>query len=114
MKLLRHMVTIVCLVATFIANAGEQLIAKAKGAVNQPTNAELQLLQGTWEGIVVGDKGTSKTPAFQETGKRKPGEIGLYFLKPGVFESPPQSQGKITITITGNSLHFHRDTNFWF
>ncbi|HEX6903899.1 MAG TPA: hypothetical protein VF789_29580 [Thermoanaerobaculia bacterium] len=21
---------------------------------------------------------------------------------------------KITITITGNSLHFHRDTNFWF
>ena len=25
-----------------------------------------------------------------------------------------QLQTKITITITGNSLHFHRDTNFWF
>jgi uncharacterized protein (TIGR03067 family) len=25
-----------------------------------------------------------------------------------------QGQQKITITITGNSLHFHRDTNFWF
>ena len=25
-----------------------------------------------------------------------------------------ESQGKITITITGNSFHFHRDTNFWF
>ena len=25
-----------------------------------------------------------------------------------------KSDGKITITITGNSFHFHRDTNFWF
>jgi uncharacterized protein (TIGR03067 family) len=25
-----------------------------------------------------------------------------------------KSHEKITITITGNSLHFHRDTNFWF
>ena len=79
MKLLRHIITIVCLVATFIANAGEQLTTKAKCVVNQPTNAELQLLQGTWEGAVVGNK----------------------------YE-------KITITITGNSFHFHRDTNFWF
>jgi len=80
MKLLRHIITIVCLVATFIANAGEQLTTKAKYVVNQPTNAELQLLQGTWEGAVVGDK----------------------------------SHEKITVTITGNSFHFHRDTNFWF
>ena len=80
MKLFRHIITIVCLVATFIANAGEQLTTKAKCAVNQPTNAELQLLQGTWEGVLVGDK----------------------------------AHQKITITITGNSLHFHRDTNFWF
>ena len=79
MKLLRHIITIVCLVATFIANAGEQLATKAKCVVNQPTNAELELLQGTWEGAVVGNK----------------------------YE-------KITITITGNSLHFNRDTNFWF
>ena len=25
-----------------------------------------------------------------------------------------KEQQKITITITGNSLHFHRDANFWF
>lgn len=74
MKLLRRIITIVCLVASFIANAGEQLTA------NQPTAVELQLLQGTWEGVLVGDK----------------------------------AHQKITITITGNSLHFHRDTNFWF
>ena len=80
MKPLRHFIIIVCLVATFIANADEQLTTKAKCVVNQPTNAELQLLQGTWEGVLVGDK----------------------------------AQQKITITITGNSLHFHRDTNFWF
>ena len=113
MKLFRHIITIVCIVASFIANADEQLTAKGKCVVNQPTNSELKALQGTWEGVEVGDKGTSKTPDFQETGKRKPGEIDLDFLKTGVFESPPRSHG-ITITITGNSLHFHRDTNFWF
>ena len=79
MKLFRHIITIVCLIASFIANAGEELAAKAKGPANQPTAVELQLFQGTWEGVLVGD----------------------------------ESQ-KITITITGNSLHFHRDTNFWF
>ena len=78
MKLFRHIITIVCIIASFVANAGEQLTANANCAVNQPTNAELQLLQGTWEGVLVGDN------------------------------------QKITITITGNSLHFHRDTNFWF
>ena len=81
MKLFRHIITIVCIIASFIAHAGEQLTAKAKGVVNQPTNAELQLLQGTWEGAEMGDK---------------------------------SSHEKITITITGNSFHFHRDTNFWF
>ena len=25
-----------------------------------------------------------------------------------------EKDGKITITITGNALHFRRDTNFWF
>ncbi len=80
MKLLRHVITIFYLVAPFIANAGEQLTTKAKCVVNQPTNAELQLLRGIWEGVLVGDK----------------------------------AKQKITITIAGNSLHFHRDTNFWF
>ena len=90
------------------------LCLQAGGAPHPPAAAELQLLQGTWEGIVVGDKGTSKNPDLQKTSERKPGEIDLNFLKPGVFETPPQSHEKITITITGNSFHFHRDTNFWF
>jgi len=81
MKLFRRIITIVYIVAPFIANAGEQLTTKATCVVNQPTNAELQLLQGTWEGAEVGDK---------------------------------SSHQKITITITGNSFHFHRDSNFWF
>src|SRR5687767_8417596 len=80
MKFLRHSIAIICLVATFIANAGEELTTKAKCVVNQSTNGAVQLLQGTWEGVMVGN----------------------------------ESQGKITITITGNSFHFHRDTNFWF
>ena len=79
MKLFRHHITIVCIIASFIAYAGEQLTAKAKGPANQPTAIELQLLQGTWEGVLVGDK----------------------------------AHQKITV-ITGNSLHYHRDTNFWF
>src|SRR5688500_13985416 len=45
-----------------------------------PTDSELQRLQGTWEGVVVGDK----------------------------------SDNKYTITVTGNSFHFHRDPKFWF
>lgn len=62
----------------------------------------------------MGDKGTSKNPDSQETSERKPDVIDLDVLKIGVLESPPQSHGKITIKITGDSFHFHRDTNFWF
>ncbi len=80
MKQFRNILTIVSIVASFIANAGEQSAGKAKGTVNQPIAAELQPLQGTWEGVLIGDK----------------------------------ARQKITITITGNSLHFHRDKNFWF
>lgn len=80
MKLLRLIITVVCFIASFVAHAGEQLTTKAQCVVNQPTNAELSLLQGTWEGVEVGDA------AYQ----------------------------KVTITITNSSLHFHRDTNFWF
>ena len=76
MKLLRHIVTIVCIISASIANAGEQL-AKA---ISARAAVELQPLQGTWEGVLVGDK----------------------------------ARQAITITITGNSLHFHRDADFWF
>ena len=76
MKLLLPIITAVWLAATFNADAREE--GTTKCLVNQPANAESQLLQGTWEGVRVGDK------------------------------------AKITVTITGNSLHFHRDKNFWF
>ena len=79
MKLFRHIVTMVCMVASFIAHAGEQPIVGGKGAANQPMAVELQPLQGTWQGFMVG-----------------------------------QENANITITITSNSLHFHRDANFWF
>jgi uncharacterized protein (TIGR03067 family) len=68
------------MVASFIAHASEQPSAITKGAANQPIAVELQRLQGTWEGVLVGE----------------------------------ETNGNITITITSNSLHFHRDTNFWF
>jgi uncharacterized protein (TIGR03067 family) len=73
MNLLRPIITVVCIFASFIAHAAEQSTAAAKCAA-------LPLLQGTWEGVLVGDK----------------------------------LQKKVTVTITGNALHFHRDRNFWF
>src|SRR5688572_10214910 len=87
MKLPRPII-MVCLLATFSADAGEQLNANAKCAANPPTNAALQLLQGTWEGT------------WEEAGAGN---------QPSV-----KSPEKITITITGNSLHYHRNSNFWF
>jgi uncharacterized protein (TIGR03067 family) len=85
-QFLRHII-IVCLLATLTANAREQLTANAKCAANQSTNAELKLLQGTWE---------------------------QFLPSPEKPDGPPvKGTNTITVTITGNSLHFHRDTNFW-
>lgn len=56
------------------------LCSQVAGPTNQPTAAELQPLQGTWEGVMAGN----------ESGRQ------------------------ITVAITGNSLYFHRDENFWF
>jgi uncharacterized protein (TIGR03067 family) len=56
------------------------LCLQAGCTTHSPTASELHRLQGTWEGVVVGDK----------------------------------ARDKITITITGDSFHFHRDSNFWF
>jgi uncharacterized protein (TIGR03067 family) len=88
MKLFRHTITIVCIIASFVANAGEQLTADAKCAANQPTNADLQLLQGKWEGFSL-NTGGPDGPIIKGT-------------------------NTITVTFTGNSFHFHQDTNFWF
>src|SRR5689334_9405589 len=52
--LFRHFITMVCVVASLIAHAGEQSPAGAEGAANQPVAGELQRLQGTWEGVLVG------------------------------------------------------------
>jgi uncharacterized protein (TIGR03067 family) len=76
----RRLLTIACLITALTANAAEQPAAEGKGAAGQSVAAELQPLQGTWEGVVVGDK----------------------------------SNAKISITVSGDSFHFHRDTNFWF
>ena len=76
----RNIITLACVVIPFILTAGEQLTANDKCSASQPAAVDLQPLQGTWEGGMVGQ----------------------------------EKDGKITITITGNSLRFHRDTNFWF
>ncbi|RYD33261.1 MAG: hypothetical protein EOP86_13805 [Verrucomicrobiaceae bacterium] len=60
----------------------------AAATVNQPIDAELQALQGTWEGF--------------RLDQEKPDD------------SPVKQPNTITVRVTGNSLHFHRDTNFWF
>jgi len=48
------------------------ICTQAAGATDQPTAAELQPLQGSWEGVLMGQ----------------------------------EAAGKISITITGNALHF--------
>jgi uncharacterized protein (TIGR03067 family) len=55
MKLFRQMVLLVCLDASIIAKAGEPT-ATARCAENPTAAGELRLLQGTWEGVLVGDK----------------------------------------------------------
>jgi uncharacterized protein (TIGR03067 family) len=82
MKLSRSMATLACLTAAFVTRAAEPTTAPDPGAAPRPAAAELALLQGTWEGVVVGDGS--------------------------------QDKHTYTVTITGHSLHFHRDTNFWF
>jgi hypothetical protein len=78
MKLLRHIITVVCLVATFIANAGEQLTTKAKCVVNQPTAAVISLSAAeprTVPGLGLTAKETSKTTAGPENIKSETKEV---------------------------------------
>jgi hypothetical protein len=57
------------------------ICTQAAGVPNQPTAAELELLQGSWEGVLVGQ----------------------------------EAAGKVSITITGNSLHFQGlNTDEWY
>jgi len=114
MKSIRPITLIGCLVAAFMAHAVERPIAKAKVAVNPASAAELQPLQGTWEGIFVEDQGPPKTTAPQATPERKPDDIDIGVLNFKELSPPPKPAEKITLTVTGDSLHFYRDTNFWF
>lgn len=66
--------------ATYRGNAAEQPDVKDTGPATERAAVGLRLLQGVWEGVLVGDA----------------------------------AHQKITITIADRSLHFHRDTNFWF
>jgi uncharacterized protein (TIGR03067 family) len=56
MRLFRHIIATVCIVASFIAHAGAQPFASGKGPANQPLAVELQRLQGTWQGFMVGQE----------------------------------------------------------
>lgn len=109
MKSLRPITIIGCLVSAFMATAGERPIAKANAPINPASAAELQLLQGTWEGIFVEDQEPSKT-----TPERIPDELDFGLSKIKELSPPSKPAETITITITGDSLHFHRNTNFWF
>lgn len=80
MKLLQHLIAVMGLGAILVATAAELPAAKDAAAAVQPIATELQPLQGTWEGVMVGD----------------------------------DARQKITITITRDALHFHRDADFWF
>jgi uncharacterized protein (TIGR03067 family) len=77
--LLAASVAVLTVACTRNENAAPATPAEA-AVIHQPIDAELQALQGTWEGVMVGH----------------------------------ESDGKITITIPGHTLHFHRDENFWF
>ena len=74
------------LASLLLAGLSEDL--RAEGGGPPGAAAELQHLQGVWKGVAL----SRKTP-----------------------DGPwvPSSES-ITITITGNSFLFHRDTNFWF
>src|SRR5262245_41738196 len=65
------------------------LLGLQAGCTTNPPTA-LQRLQGTWEGFGL----SRETPE------------GPYVKS--------ESAAKITITITGNSLHFHERSNFWY
>ena len=71
--------TVTCLIAS-PAFSDECTTPKCLTPGSQPTNPDLQMLQGIWKGVDISD------PARQQ----------------------------ITMTITNNFLHFHRDENFWF
>lgn len=84
MNLFRHTLLIACASVGLMAQPAGRLSTSSDTVASERGAAELKVLQGKWEGVWEGSGADSKP------------------------------QPKITITITGNSFHFHRDTNFWF
>lgn len=76
----KHVVALTVTALSILMPCG-LVCAQALGPTDQPTAAELQPLQGSWEGALVGH----------------------------------EMSGKVSITITGNSLHFQRlNTDEWY
>ncbi len=106
-----HPVAMTCIIAAVVAHTGESSAARAQRAPTPPIAPELQPLQGTWAGGVERETGKAKD---SKAAPPKPDALGVGFLSPGVLARPAESSESVTVTISGNSLHFHRDTNFWF
>ena len=117
MKPPHSIISLVCVVVSILTSADEHPGTKtnATGAAH-PTSADLQLLQGTWKGFEVTQTENAKSPDFREISEHDATEWDLGVGNPGVPGASAESRQKITITITitGNTFHFHRDTNFWF
>lgn len=82
MKAIRQIAALILTLVLLIPHAEAQLPFSdrdAKSAASS-TSQDLERLQGTWEGFLVGDA----------------------------------AKQKVKIIIAKDSLHFHRDTNFWF
>jgi len=116
MKGPRYIIALSCLVVGIFTNADEHpdTKTKANGAVPPPTMADLQLLQGTWKGVDRTQTGNAKSPDLGEISEHDPSDSDWDLLETGVPGTSDEARPRITITITGNTFHFHRDTNFWF
>ena len=69
----------VCIVPFFVAHAGAQPFAKGKGAANQPSAVELQRLQGTWQGFMVGHEKATITVTISSNSLHFPRDEGFWF-----------------------------------
>lgn len=112
----RSIIALVCVAVRILTHADEHPVTKtnATSAAQPPTAADLKLLQGTWKGFEVTQTENAKSPDLQEISEPDATEWDLEVGVPGSPGASAGSRQNITITITGNTFHFHRDTNFWF
>jgi len=84
MKAFRRIILASAAAACIGHACGQLLPPEGDGAAGGAKAVELPMLQGAWQG----------------------------FREENVFSDQPPE--KVTITITGSALRFHRETNFWF